>query len=185
MAYGADNDSLNEITGVDMIKFKLFGFGGQEQVSPAASGETEIKETPSFSDSMEVKPNGKRVLIVDDDPVFLRATTMKLNSAGFEVATAKEGPEAIAALGENPADVILMDISFPTDPCNGGMGSWDGFQIMYWLRGLPTARGARFFMVSNSDSALNRKRAQELGAEAYFQKPLDYDQLVAAVNAGN
>jgi len=132
-----------------------------------------------------VNPNGKRVLVVDDDPVFLRATEMRLHSAGFQVVTAKESSEAIAALGEQPADAILLDINFPVDACNGGMGSWDGFQIMYWLRGLPMAKGARFIMVSNSDSAVNRKRAKELGAEAYFQKPVDYEQLFAIVNAEN
>jgi len=168
-----------------MIKFKLFGFGNQEQTVPP-----NVPQTPPPAPALELdppppNPNGKRVLIVDDDPVFVRATAMRLHSAGFQVATATEGPEAIAALGERPADTILMDISFPVDPCNGGMGSWDGFQIMHWLRGLPTARGAQFIMVSNSDSAVNRNRANELGAAAYFQKPLDFDQLFAVMSANN
>jgi len=125
------------------------------------------------------------VLVVDDDPVFLRVTASKLQSAGFQVMTAKESSEAIAALGEQSADAVLMDITFQPDVCNGGMGSWDGFQLMTWLRGNPAARGARFIMVSNSNSASDRQRAQQLGAVAYFQKPLDYDGLFAAVNAGN
>ncbi len=37
-----------------------------------------------------------RVLIVDDDPVFLEATAMKLQTAGLQVRTAREGAEAIA-----------------------------------------------------------------------------------------
>ena len=168
-----------------MIKFKLFGFGDGETKPPTMSGEPAAPQGQSSADSPENKANGKRVLIVDDDPVFLAATSAKLRSAGLQVRTARESSEAIAALGEQPADAVLMDITFEPDVCNGGMGSWDGFQIMVWLRGNPAAKGARFIMVTNSDSAEDRQRAQKLGAVAYFQKPLDHDQLLAAVNAAN
>jgi len=168
-----------------MIKFKLFGFGSSENTTPAPSPGVAVQEDSSFMDGTQTNVQGKRVLIVDDDPVFLTVTAKRLQSAGFQVRTAREGAEAIAALGEQPADAILMDITFQPDVCNGGMGSWDGFQIMTWLRGNPAAKGARFIMVSNSDSASDRQRAQQLGAVAYLQKPLDHDRLLAAVNAGN
>jgi CheY-like chemotaxis protein len=168
-----------------MIKFKFFGFSNSEEPKAAPSPEATVQETTASLDGTQTNVQGKRLLIVDDDPVFLKATAMKMQSAGFHVRTATEGSEAIAALGEQPADAILMDITFQPDVCNGGMGSWDGFQIMAWLRGNPAAKGARFIMVSNSDSAADRQRAQQLGAVAYFQKPLDHDRLLAAVNAGN
>ncbi len=159
-----------------MIKFRFFGFGRK--------GENTPQPDPSeVADAMgAINPNGKRVLLVDDDPVFLKATTMKLQSAGFQVTTAREGSEALAALGENPADAVLMDINFPPDVCNGGMGSWDGFQTMSWLRGLPSAQGARFIMVSNSDTPEYRTRARKLGAVAYFQKPVDPNALISAID---
>jgi CheY-like chemotaxis protein len=78
-----------------------------------------------------------------------------------------------------------MDIMLPPDVCNGGMGSWDGFQLMAWLRGLPNAKGTRFVVVSNSDSEANRRRALQIGAVAYFQKPVDHEQLFAVLKAGN
>jgi CheY-like chemotaxis protein len=168
-----------------MIKFKMFGFGNSETTTPAPSPETNAQEAPAATAETQTNPEGKRVLIVDDDPVFLTATAIKLRAAGLQVRTAKEGSEAIAALGEEPADAVLMDINFQPDVCNGGMGSWDGFQLTTWLRGNPGARGARFIIVSNSDSPSNRQRAQQVGAVAYFQKPLDHDRLIAAVNAEN
>jgi len=168
-----------------MIKFKVFGFGGRAEAAPAVSLDVAPQEAPALREGTQINPDGKRVLIVDDDPIFLKVTATKLQSAGFQVRTAKEGPEAIAVLGESPADVILMDINFPADVCNGGMGSWDGFQIISWLRGLPAAKGARFIVVSNSDSASDRQRAQQHGAVAYFRKPLDHDKLFEVVNAAN
>ena len=169
-----------------MIRFKLFGFGDNKEATPAAaSPEAAVAAVPSETEGMPANFEGKRVLVVDDDPVFLTATTKRLQSAGFQVSTAREASEAIAALGEQPADAILMDITFEPDVCNGGMGSWDGFQIMSWLRGSPAARGARFIMVSNSNSASDRQRALQLGAVAYFQKPVDNAQLLAAISAMN
>ena len=168
-----------------MIKFKLFGFGNNDEKGSARPPETAVQDAPPCADGAGPPAQGKRVLSVDDDPIFLRATATKLQSAGFHVRTARESSEAIAALGEQPADAVLMDINFQPDVCNGGMGSWDGFQIMSWLRGNPAARGARFIMVSVSASAADRQRAQRLGAVAYFQKPLDYDRLLTAMNAEN
>jgi CheY-like chemotaxis protein len=167
-----------------MIKFKAFGLGSGQNTGDALSPGAARQEAPSLTDRTQTNLHGKRVLIVDDDPVFLKATATKLQLAGFHVRTAKESSEAITALGDQPADAVLMDINFPPDVRNGGMGSWDGFQLMTWLRGLPGASGARFIMVSNSDSVSDRQRAHQLGAVAYFQKPVDHARLAAAVNAG-
>ena len=127
-------------------------------------------------------------MLIADHLVHIRQSLQALLASWPEievVGMAANNVEIAQRIEKYQPDVVLMDINFPSDPCNGGMGSWDGFQIMYWLRGLPTAKGARFIMVSNSDSAAYRKRAHELGAEAYFQKPLNFDQLFEAVNAGN
>jgi two-component system, chemotaxis family, sensor histidine kinase and response regulator PixL len=167
-----------------MIKFKLFGFDSEEGTLPVPAPK-EAADDPSSPDRIQANVQGKRVLIVDDDLVFLRVTAAKLKSAGFRVRMARESSEAIAALGAEPVDAVLMDITFAPDVCNGGMGSWDGFQLLTWLRGFPTAKGARFIMVSNSDAASDRQRALQLGAVAYFQKPLDHDRLFALVNAEN
>jgi CheY-like chemotaxis protein len=167
-----------------MIKFKMFGFGSSKEIPPAASP-AESQISPSVSANNQMSPQGKRVLVVDDDPVFLKATAMKLEASGFRVSTAKESSEAIAALGEQPADAILLDITFQPDVCNGGMGSWDGFQLMTWLRGSPSAKGARFIMVSDSDSPSDRERAQKMGVAGYFHKPVDFARLISIVNTGN
>lgn len=168
-----------------MMKFKLFGFGTGKEKTPPPPAEPTAPQAPVSAQEVQTNAGGKRVLIVDDDHVFLKATAAKLQSAGCRVRTATEGPAAIAALNEQPTDAILLDITFEPDVCNGGMVSWDGFQLMTWLRGNPAAKGARFIMVSGSDSPSDRLRAQKLGAVAYFQKPLDHDQLLEVLNAAN
>ncbi len=168
-----------------MIKFKLFGSRNRQTAPPIPQPDPAMPEAgPSMNDA-QADIEGTRVLLVDDDPVFLKATATQLRAAGFHVRTATESAEAIAALREQPADAVLLDIAFPLDACNGGMASWDGFQLMTWLRGHPSAKGARFIMVSNSGSPDDRQRAEQLGVVAYLQKPLDHTRLFAAMNAEN
>ncbi len=131
-----------------------------------------------YTGEREAKPNGRRVLIVDDDRVFLKATATRLQLAGFDVRTATENSEAIAALDEQPADTVVMDIHFPPDVANGGMGSWNGFRIMHWMRGLPAGQGTRFIMVFASDAPSYQLQAQQHGAVTYFKKPVDYQKLI-------
>jgi len=161
-----------------MIRFKWFNFGDRhEPTTPQISGVANMVRV-----NLPTNPNAKSVLIVDDDAVFVRATSTRLRAAGFQVRSAQGSSEAIESLRDNAADAVLMDISFPPDVCNGGMASWDGFQLMYWLRSLPTAHGARFIMVSSSDTPELRDRAKKLGAVAYLNKPLEDDLLHAAIN---
>jgi len=164
-----------------MIRFKWFDFGGRNATDASQMSTNESMQTAD----LPANPNGKRVLIVDDDAVFVRATSILLRGAGFQVRAAQGTSEAIETLREDPVDAVLMDIIFPPDVCNGGMGSWDGFQLMSWLRSLPTAKGARFIMVSNSDSPEYRRRAEKLGAVAYLPKPLHDEKLLEAINPAN
>ena len=164
-----------------MIRFKWFDFGGRKATAAPQLPATESTETAA----MPTHPTEKRVLIVDDDAVFVRATSTMLRAAGFQVRAAQGSSEAIETLRDNPVDAVLMDINFPPDVCNGGMGSWDGFQLMNWLRCLPTTKGARFIMVSNSESPEYRSRAAKLGAVAYLRKPLQDAQLLAAMKPAN
>jgi len=94
-----------------MIGFKWFKFGGRNAAAAPQYLTPENLETAA----MPTNPNGQRVLIVDDDPVFVRATSMKLRAAGFRVRTARDPSEAIVALQDSPADTILLDINFPPD----------------------------------------------------------------------
>ena len=125
---------------------------------------------------------GKRVLIVDDDAVVRLVTSRVLRSKGYEVVTAADCSAAIAAVGEGRPDAILLDLDFPPDIASGGGLSWTGLHLMSWLRGLQNARGTRFIIITNSSSEQSRERALAAGAVGFFQKPIDYEGLVAAID---
>jgi CheY-like chemotaxis protein len=125
---------------------------------------------------------GKRVLIVDDDAVVRLVTSRVLRNRGYEVMTAADCSEAIAAIAESRPDIILLDLNFPADIASGGGISWDGLDLMFWLRRLKNTRGARFIIITNSDSQQRLHSALDAGAVGFFHKPINHERLVELID---
>jgi DNA-binding response OmpR family regulator len=126
--------------------------------------------------------NGKRILIVDDDPVILSAVSMKLKHEGFETITARDGSAAVSAVRKSKPDLILLDITFPPDVAHGGGVAWDGFLIMSWLQRMDEVKGVPFIIISVGDPAKYEKRALAAGATRFFHKPIDSEELLAVIH---
>jgi len=123
----------------------------------------------------------RKILVVDDDPNVLKTISLKLNSRGYAVATAIDGSAAIGAVRDEHPDLVVLDLSFPPDVANGGRVTWDGFQIMSWLRGLNEANSIPFIIITAGDPALYRERSLASGAAAFFQKPIQHDHLLRVI----
>lgn len=127
--------------------------------------------------TVEVTMNRQKILLVDDDPVIVKALSMKLVPAGYEVFTAVDGTEAIAAARKQNPDLILLDINFPNDV---GV-SWDGFQVIAWLQRVDESKGTPVIVISGGDPAKFKARAIQAGAIAYLQKPVNNDELLGLI----
>jgi DNA-binding response OmpR family regulator len=124
-----------------------------------------------------VKPRGQKILIVDDDAVLLKATGLKLEAQGFGVITAAEGSAAIRAARNEKPDLILLDLSFPSEVSL----TWDGFLIMTWLRRMEETRHIPVIVVTGGDPVQYQKRSLNAGAADFFQKPVAPDSLLASI----
>ncbi len=124
--------------------------------------------------SAETAP-AKKILVVDDNEVILKTISLKLKAAGYQVVTALDGAEAVAAVRTDTPDLILLDISFPPDV--GGV-EWDGFRIMAWLHRLEAVKKTPVIVITGGEEARNKARAASAGAVAYFHKPIDHDDLL-------
>lgn len=118
----------------------------------------------------------EKILVVDDDPVVVKALTMKLQSKGFATCSATDGAEAVKAVREQKPSLVLLDITFPPD-----VVSWDGFRVMEWLRRLEEARNIPIIVISGGDPEKYKERAAQSGAVAYFRKPVDTEELVNTI----
>ena len=122
----------------------------------------------------------KKILVVDDNEIVVRTLSLKLQGGGYQVITALDGAEAVAAARKETPDLILLDISFPPDV--GGV-PWDGFRIMEWFQRLDTAKKIPIIIITGTEDPKARERATSSGAIAYFQKPLEHDYLIKVVRA--
>lgn len=120
----------------------------------------------------------KKILVVDDDQVVLKAFAIKLKASNYDVLTATDGSTAVNLVRTRKPDAILLDINFPDD---FGSVPWDGFRIMEWLNRLEGVAKVPIFVISGGDPDKYVARARELGAVGFFRKPVMHEQLVAAL----
>ena len=117
---------------------------------------------------------------MDDNEVVVKTTSLKLQNAGYEVFTALDGAEGVAAVRKEKPDLVLLDISFPPDV--SGM-TWDGFRIMEWLHRVDDFRRIPIIVISGVVDEKNRKQAIASGAVAFFSKPVNMDEMLRVIRA--
>ncbi len=152
----------------------IFSTDKNESQSDAANlaVATEVK-TP------KVRRNGKTVLVVDDDPVFLKVATMKLDSEGYDVITASDGTEAIQTARKSKPDLLVMDVNLTRDV--SGV-PWDGFSVIAWLRRFDDLKNIPVVIATSGDPANYTKKAFNAGASAFFHKRMDSRLLITMVS---
>jgi CheY-like chemotaxis protein len=133
---------------------------------------------------MSMKPEAanqkKKILVVDDNEIVVKTTSMKLQGAGYNVITALDGSEGVASVRKERPDLILLDINFPADV--GGV-PWDGFRIMEWLNRVDEAKRIPIIVISGMLDEKNKQRAIASGAVAFFPKPVNYDEIIKSIRA--
>lgn len=111
------------------------------------------------------------VLIVDDEVAILDLAEMYLQSDGFRVHRARSGMEALAAVAEDPPDLMVLDIMLP------GIDGWEVCRRVRAERDLP------IIMLTARGDPIDRVVGLELGADDYVVKPFHGRELVARVRA--
>jgi CheY-like chemotaxis protein len=113
-----------------------------------------------------------RILIVDDDQDTRQLLKIRLESKGYETVFAADAVSAIGVAREERPDLILLDFGLP-----GG----DGVVVMERLQTFPALAHIPVIVVSAREPTTTGQRALLAGAAAYVQKPIDNDQLLAAI----
>lgn len=110
------------------------------------------------------------ILIVDDDLASCRTLQLHFRSQGHEVLVAHNAAEGLANAGHNAPDIVVLDIRMP---------SQSGLQALPDLK--KTCPATRVIMITAFHDMESTIQAMQLGADDYIQKPIDIDELDAAV----
>lgn len=131
----------------------------------------------------ELPPDAKKILIVDDNRVILKAMEFALTAKGYRVLTADSGAETLQVLRHEKPDLILLDVDFPPDASNISSPFRDGFLIIDWARRMYDAEKIPVFVVSSYDPGEYQDRAHAFGVLTFFKKPVDNKKLLEAMDA--
>lgn len=119
---------------------------------------------------------GTRVIVVDDETDVRSAVVGLLERAGATVQSLESGAAIITAIADFRPDVLLLDISMPGE---------DGYTLIRRIRQLSKEEGGELPAISLTAHARDedRRRAIELGFQAYLAKPVDIPRLLTTIRA--
>ncbi len=115
-----------------------------------------------------------KLLVVEDEPDICNVVAFNFRQAGYEVATAATGKEALRLAREHRPDVVLLDLMLPDIP---------GTEVCRVLKGEPETKHCAVVMVTAKGEEIDRVVGFELGADDYVVKPFSVRELVLRVAA--
>jgi two-component system, OmpR family, response regulator MprA len=115
---------------------------------------------------------GAKVLVVDDEPAVRQALKRALSMEGYDVSLAEDGEEALAALLDDQADAVVLDVLMP---------NLDGLEVSRRLRKM--GDDVPILMLTARDAIENRVEGLDAGADDYLVKPFALEELFARLRA--
>ena len=119
-------------------------------------------------------PKGKKILIADDEPDILEIINYNLAKEGYEIATAKDGDEALTKARSFQPDLVLLDIMMPKK---------NGIEVCEILRSQPAFKKTLIVFLTALNDETSHIKGLETGGDDYVSKPISPKVLVSRVNA--
>jgi DNA-binding response OmpR family regulator len=114
----------------------------------------------------------KRVLVVEDEADIRRLISIKLKGAGYEVATANDGEEGLAAAVRDKPDLLVSDVMMPKK---------DGYTMVREVREALGAEAPAVIMLTARGQDTDVATGLDAGADDYIVKPFAPRELVARI----
>ena len=114
---------------------------------------------------------GETILVVDDEPRYLRLIRFNLEAGGYQATCVATGEEALAAMGQQAHDLVILDIMLPGQ---------DGFEVCRRIR---EVSNVPIIMLTARGAEEDKVKGLRLGADDYVVKPFSAQEMLARVEA--
>jgi HAMP domain-containing protein/signal transduction histidine kinase/ActR/RegA family two-component response regulator len=130
-----------------------------------------IVEKSHFTEGKSIE--GKKLLIVDDDPRNLFSITSFLERHKAQILTAESAREGLEILRKNPdIDLVIMDVMMP---------EMDGYQATREIRGMEKFSAIPIIALTAKAMPEDREKAMDAGCSDFVPKPVETDHLLAMI----
>ncbi len=116
-------------------------------------------------------PDQPRILVVDDEPRYIRAIQVNLESRGYQVISADNGQSAVEMAANEAPDLILLDVKMP---------GADGFEVCRRIRQFSDVP---IIMLTAKAETTDKVKGLDAGADDYVTKPFSVPELLARIRA--
>lgn len=112
------------------------------------------------------------VLIVEDDDSIVEALNFLMETAGFDVRIARDGPTAIEMATSSTPDLMILDVMLP---------GCDGFEVARNIRATPSSQNTPILMLTAKNRPVDIEKANELEVNEFMTKPFSTREVVDKV----
>ncbi len=138
-----------------------------------APGATAVARGAIPYEAIDVVPDEKVVVLVDDSISVRKFVGRMLEKAGYRVRLASDGLEALEIVTQTHCDLVVTDLEMPRT---------NGYELMAHLRQDPQTRDIPVMVVTSRAGAKHRERAMKDGAASFLTKPVQEDQFITTVS---
>src|SRR3989442_12267384 len=117
-------------------------------------------------------PDGRRILVVDDDPASCELVAYFLKSRGYRGAIAPDGDRALNVHMENDIELVILDVHMPTH---------DGIQVLAMIRERHRKQPIKELALTGDESVDVRASLEREGIDGYLTKPVKLESLAGKV----
>jgi len=114
----------------------------------------------------------KTILIVEDDRDIAKGLSLRLEANGYATARATDAHSGIEAASKENPDMILLDLGLPDE---------NGFVMMENLQRNPALASLPVIILTGRPQEVYKEATELAGAKAYLQKPVENEELLAAI----
>jgi signal transduction histidine kinase len=133
-----------------------------------------VVQSPPAEEPSEQRPDGMRVLVVDDNIDACTMLSHALRGKGYGVQVAHTGPDGLLVAQQWRPDIVLLDIGLP---------GLDGYEVARRLRAEKTTSAMRVIAMTGYGRDTDIKLAREAGFDAHLTKPFDFDEMQKLIGA--